>query len=65
MPPEWTFGVFEVRARARVSLGRGDVLVCRHEWTVGVFEVRARGRMSLGRVGRARILPPCTDSWSV
>ena len=29
MPPVWTFGVFEVRARARVSLGRGDVRVCR------------------------------------
>ena len=26
---EWTFGVFEVRARARVSLGRGDVQECR------------------------------------
>ena len=25
MPPIWTFGVFEVRARARVSLERGDV----------------------------------------
>ena len=25
MPPEWTFGLFEVRARERVSLGRGDV----------------------------------------
>ena len=25
MPPEWTFGVFEVRARARVSLETRDV----------------------------------------
>ena len=47
--PEWTFGVFEVRATRRVSLGRGDVRVCRRKWTFGVFEVRARERVSLGR----------------
>ena len=46
---EWRFGVFEVRARARVSLGRRDVQDCRREWTFGVFEVRARARVSLER----------------
>ena len=37
---------FEVRARARVSLGRVDVLECRLLWTFGVFEVRVRSRIS-------------------
>ena len=43
---EWTFGVFEVRARARVRLGRVDVPWCRREGTFGVFEVRVRSRIS-------------------
>ena len=32
---EWTFGVFEVRARARVSLGREHVLLCHVKWEHG------------------------------
>jgi len=39
--------VFEVRARARVSLERVYVQLGRREWTVGVFEVRTRARVSL------------------
>ena len=46
---EWAFEVFEVRARARVSLGLEDVLLRHPEWTFGMFEVRARARLSLGR----------------
>mmetsp|Transcript_4987 Transcript_4987/g.19176 ORF Transcript_4987/g.19176 Transcript_4987/m.19176 type:complete len:85 (-) Transcript_4987:1336-1590(-) len=42
--------MFKVLARARVSLERLDVQVCRLEWTFGVFEIRARVRVSLGRV---------------
>ena len=42
-------GVLEVVAREQhVSLGRGDVRVCRRKWTVGVLEVLARERVSLG-----------------
>ena len=52
MPPEWTFGVFEVRARERVSLERGYVRVCRQEWTFGDFEIRVRARVS--RLGSLR-----------
>ena len=63
---EWTcalaawYGNLEclkLRARERVSLGRGDVRVCRLEWTFGVFEVRARERVSLerGDVPRCRL----------
>ena len=61
---ERTFGVFEVRARARVSLEREDVRVCRRERTVGVFEVLATRTGVLGTRRRAPG-PPCMDSWSV
>ena len=46
LPPEWTFGVFEVRARARVSLEREDVRECRQVWTFGVSAVHVRERVS-------------------
>ena len=64
MPPEWTFGVFEVRARERVSLGRKDVRVCRLEWTFGVFE-STRTRTGVLGTRDVRGMPPRMDIWSV
>ena len=47
---EWTFGVFEVRARDTGVLGTRGRARMPPEWTFGVFEVRARARVSLEQV---------------
>ena len=52
----------QVRARARVSLGRGDVRGCRHVWTLGLF---ASTRASTGVLGDEQTCAVAADEWTV
>ena len=62
MPPEWTFGVFEVRARERVSLGRGTCQ-CRLNGHLECLKYAHENGCPWNE-GRAR-MPPRMDIWSV